>query len=158
LLSAVPAAAASVDEGTPRLQLRVEALAGQPTTLLGTRAGLGVGLGWKLTDQISAVGDAQTRAAPGGGITSFAAGLAATLDITPVEPYIEVAVVTFTNGTALGYSLAARTGVGADFPFARGLAVGAVVRSYIPFDARSGASAVAGVEAAVRLAFTPGAR
>jgi hypothetical protein len=99
-----------------------------------------------------------TRPAPGGGIVSFAAGLQATLDITPIEPYLEVAVVALTNRTALGYSLAARTGAGADWTFAPGLAIGAVVRAYTAFDPTNGDNTPAGFEAGLRFTFTPGAK
>jgi hypothetical protein len=157
-LTAGAAGAASLKEGAPALQLRLEALGGQPTTLLGARAGLGVGFAYKLTDQIAAIADVGTRAAPGGGITSFAAGLSATLDITPIEPYLEVAVVTLTNRTALGYSLATRVGGGADWMFTRGFGVGVVVRTYTAFDPRDNDNTLAGFEAALRFTFTPGAR
>jgi hypothetical protein len=155
LLLALPAPAASLKADVPRLQLRLEALGGQPTSLLGTRAGLGLGAAFRLTDQVSVFADGQTRPAPGGGIHSLAVGLSGTLDITPVEPYIEVAVVTLTNRAALGYSLAARTGAGADLRVARAIALGVVARTYAPFN---GDTALAGFEAALRLSFTPGAR
>lgn len=155
LLLALPAAAASLKEDTPRFQLRLEVLGGEPTSLLGPRAGLGAGAAFLLTDQLSLFADGQSRPAPGGGIHSLALGLSATLDITPVEPYIEVAVAALTNRTALGYSLAARTGAGADLRVARALAVGVVVRTYTPFE---GDTAVAGFEAALRLSFILGAK
>lgn len=158
ILLALPAAAAPLPEGAPQLQLRVEGVFGQPTSLLGARGGAGVGLGWRLTDQISVIGDAAQRAAPGGGIASFAAGLQATLDATPVSPYLELAIVDFTNRAALGYSLATRTGVGADWQFSRRMALGIVVRTYTPFDPDGNNSTLAGLEGAFRLVFTPGAK
>src|SRR5207249_7010916 len=45
LLFAFPAGAAPLRAGTPQLQLRLEGLFGQPTTQLGARGGLGVGVG-----------------------------------------------------------------------------------------------------------------
>jgi hypothetical protein len=158
LLLAFPVAAAPVKEGTPLLQLRVDLSGGQPTTLLGPRPGLGVGFAYKLTDQLSVIADTATRAAPGGGINSFAAGLSATLDITPVAPYLELAVVTLTNRTALGYSLATRTGVGADYMFTPRFGLGVVVRTYAAFDPQNNDNTLAGFEAALRFIFTPGAR
>jgi hypothetical protein len=155
---ALPAAGASLQQGTPPLQLRVEVLGGQPTTLLGVRPGVGLGISYRLTDQLSAFADTHTRAAPGGGITSAAFGMSAMLDITPIEPYLELAVVGLTNRNALGYSLATRFGVGADWPFAPGLAAGMAVRTYTAFDAVNDNTAVAGFEVALRLVFTPGAR
>jgi len=44
LLFAFPAGAAPLRAGTPQLQLRLEGLFGQPTTQLGARGGLGVGV------------------------------------------------------------------------------------------------------------------
>jgi hypothetical protein len=149
--------AAPLKEGTPQLQLRVEAIAGQPTTQLGPRGGAGVGVGYRLTDQVWVVADAQTRAAPGGGVYSLAGGLQATLDMTPIEPYFELALVEFLGNTnALGYSLATRIGLGADYRFAPGCSVGAVVRTYTAFDTND--SALAGFEVALRFSFTPGER
>ena len=158
LLLSLPAAAASLKDGTPALQLRVEAFGGQPTALLGPRGGAGLGFAYKLTDQLSAVADIASRAAPGGGITSFAAGLQATLDITPIEPYLEVAVVTFTNRNALGYSLATRTSGGVDYKLTPRFGVGVVVRTYAAFDPQNNDNTLAGFEAALRFTFTPGAR
>jgi len=156
MLLAFPAVAAPLSPGAPQLQLRLEGIFGQPTNLLPVRGGGGVGLGYRMTDQLWLIGDAAQRAAPGGGIGSLAVGLQATLDALPVAPYLELAIVRLTNSEALGYSLATRVGVGADWPFTRGVALGLVVRTYTPFDGTD--SAVAGIEAAVRLVITPGER
>jgi hypothetical protein len=158
LAAALPSAAAPLKPGTPALELRLEALGGQPTTLLGPRLGAGVGLAYRLTDQLAAVGDVQLRPGPGGGIASFAAGVQGTLDITPVVPYLEVAMAALTNRAALGYSSALRAGAGADYWFSRALAVGVVGRTYTAFDRRAGASGIDGFEASVRFTCTPGAR
>ncbi|MFN2549453.1 MAG: hypothetical protein ABR567_18675 [Myxococcales bacterium] len=157
-LIALPAAAAPLAPGTPQLQLRFEGLFGQPTTLLGARGGGGLGLGWRLTDQLWAIGDAAQRAAPNGGIGSLAVGLQATLDMTPIEPYVELAIVRLTNHDVLGCSLATRTGLGADWVFRKDLALGLVVRTYTPFDPEGDNATLAGLEAALRLVFTPGAK
>ena len=157
LLLAFPAGAAPLREGTPHLQLRLEGLFGQPTTQLGARAGFGLGVGWRLTDQLWIIGDAGQRAAPGGGIGSLAFGLQATLDSTPISPYLEVAMVDLSNRTALGYSLATRTGLGADWMFSRGAGIGIVVRTYTALDPEKDNPTLAGVEAALRLILTPGA-
>jgi len=158
LLLALPAAAAPLPEGTPHLQLRLEGVFGQPTTLLGVRGGGGAGFGWRLTDQLWIIGDAEQRAAPGGGISSLAFGLQATLDATPVAPYLELAVVDLSNRRALGYSLATRTGVGADWQTSKGVALGLVVRTFAAFDPVDGNAALSGLEGIFRLVFTPGAR
>ena len=157
-LVALPAGAASLQPGTPQLQVRFEGLFGQPTNLLGVRGGGGLGVGWRLTDQLWLIGDGAQRAAPGGGIGSLAFGLQATLDMTPVAPYVELAIVDLSNHDVLGYSLATRTGLGADWSFARAWAVGVVVRTYTPFDPETSNVTIAGLEAALRLVFTPGAK
>jgi hypothetical protein len=66
-------------------------------------------------------------------------------------------VVDLTNRKAVGYSLATRTGLGADWMFARGAGIGVVVRTYTAFDPENDKSTLAGVEAAFRLVLTPGA-
>jgi hypothetical protein len=157
LLAVLPPAAAPLRPGSPRLQLRLEALAGEPSTRLPARAGAGIGLGYRVTDQLRAVGDVATRAAPGGGILSAAVGVEATLDATPISPYLELALVDFGNRREVGYTLAARTGLGADWMFSRTMGVGLVVRSYTAFDPEGGSQTPTGLEAAVRLVFTPGA-
>jgi hypothetical protein len=158
VLLARPVAAAPLKEGAPALQLRIDAFGGQPTTLLGPRAGLGAGFAYKLSDQLSVIADAGSRAAPGGGINSFAAGLQGTLDITPIEPYLELAVVTLTNRNALGYSLATRTSGGANYYFTRRFGIGVVVRTYAAFNPQNNDNTLAGFEAALRFVFIPGAR
>jgi hypothetical protein len=153
-----PALAAPLREGTPQLQIRFEGLVGQPTTLLGPRGGGALGIAYRLTDQLWAIGDLGTRAAPGGGAQSIAAGLQATFDMTPIEPYLEVCVVQFTNHEAMGYSLATRIGLGADWRFTRGWRMGLVVRNYSAFDPDGNDEALAGFEVALRFSFTPGER
>ncbi|MGZ6124154.1 MAG: hypothetical protein ACXWLR_04290 [Myxococcales bacterium] len=157
VLVAFPAAAAPLPPGTPHLQLRLEGLFGQPTTNLGVRGGVAAGAAWRMTDQLWVFGDAGQRAAPGGGIGSVALGLQATLDATPISPYLEVAMVDLSNRAALGYSLAARTGVGADWMFSRAAGIGVVVRTYAAFDPVNDNPTVAGLEAAFRLVVNPGA-
>ena len=155
---ALPVAAAPLGKDAPQLQLRLEGLFGQPTTLLGVRGGGGVGLGYRMTDQLWLIADAAERPAPHGGITSVAAGLQATLDATPVAPYLELAIVRLSNRAALGYSLATRTGLGADWAISPAMALGLVIRTYTPFDPEGNNATLAGLEAVVRLVLTPGAK
>jgi hypothetical protein len=155
-LLAAPAGAAPLREGEPRLQLRLEGLFGQPTTRLGVRGGGAAGIAWRLTDQLWMFADGGQRAAPGGGIASVAAGVQGTLDATPIAPYLELAVVDFSNRKAMGYSLATRIGLGADWMFARGAGIGVVVRSYTALDPENDYPTVASLEAAFRLVLTPG--
>ena len=158
LAVALPAAAAPLPADAPRVTTRLEGIFGQPSTLYGVRGGGGAGLGFRLTDQLWIVSDVEARGAPGGGITSLAFGLQATLDATPVSPYLELSVVDLSNRKALGYSLATRTGLGADWQFSAKAAVGLVVRTYAAFDPEDGNSALSGLEAVLRLVFTPGAK
>jgi hypothetical protein len=156
-LLALPAAAAPLQPGAPHLQLRLEGLFGQPTTQLGVRGGAALGAGWRMTDQLWIVGDAGQRAAPGGGIGSLAFGIHATLDATPISPYVELAMVDVSNRRVTGYSLAARTALGADWMFSRGAGIGLVVRTYTALDPENDNPTLAGLEAAFRLVLTPGA-
>jgi hypothetical protein len=158
VLCAASAAAGPFSPGAPRLDLRLQGIFGQPTTLLGPRGGVGVGIGYRIADQVTLVADAGQRAGPGGGIGSIAAGLQATLDATPISPYLEVAMSGLRHKTTLGYSLATRTGLGADYALSRSLAVGIVVWTYAALDPNGDNSTLAGLEGAVRLVFTPGAR
>lgn len=157
LLFAFPAIAAPLPAAAPRLQLRLEALAGEPSKILGVRGGGGLGLGYRLTDQLAVVADTSRMAAPGGGVSSLAFGLQATLDATPIAPYLEIAVVDFTRRSALGYSLATRTAAGADWQATRAVAFGVAVRTYAAFDPENGNDTLAGLEGLVRLVLTPGA-
>lgn len=160
-VAALPLRAASLRPGTPALSLRLEGIFGQPTGLLGVRGGGGIGLGYRLGDQLALIADAAQRAGPGGGIGSLALGIEATLDSTPISPYIEVAMTDLTPQKSLGYSLATRTGLGADYRLARSWAVGLVVRSLFALDARSdrlgNLVTTGGTEAALRIIFIPGA-
>ena len=155
---ALPVAAAPLGRDAPQLQIRLDGIFGQPTTLLGVRGGGGVGLGYRMTDQLWLIADAAGRPAPRGGIASVAAGLQATLDATPIAPFLELAIVQLSNRAALGYSLATRTGLGADWAFSRAMALGLVVRTYTPFDPVDSNATLAGLEAVVRLVLTPGAK
>jgi hypothetical protein len=157
LLLAFPAIAAPLRPGDPVLQIRLEGLFGQPTTQLGARGGAALGAGWRMTDQLWLIADAGQRAAPGGGIGSLAFGIQATLDATPISPYVELAVVDLSNRRAVGYSLATRAALGADWMFSRGAGIGLVVRTYTALDPENDNPTLAGLEAAFRLVLTPGA-
>ena len=133
-LAALPLRAASLRPGLPALSLRLEGIFGQPTGLLGVRGG--------------------------GGIGSLAFGIQATLDATPVSPYIEFAVVDLTPQKTLGYSIATRTGLGADYHLSRSWLIGLVVRTLIAVNADSDLSrnlvTTGGTEAALRFTYLPG--
>ncbi len=159
-LAALPLRAAPLRSGLPALSLRLEGIFGQPTGLLGVRGGGGIGVGYRLSDQLAIIADAAQRAGPGGGIGSLAFGIQATLDATPVSPYIEFAVVDLTPQKTLGYSLATRTGLGADYHLSRSWLIGLVVRTLIAVNADSDLSrnlvTTGGTEAALRFTYLPG--
>ena len=161
-LLASPVQAARQRPGPPALSVRLEGLFGQPTGLLGVRGGGAIGLGYRLTDQLALVGDAAQRAGPGGGIRSLALGIQATLDATPIAPYIELCVVNLGPQDTLGYSLATRTGLGADYHLTGAWATGLVLRTLIALDPvtdrRGNLVTSGGTEVALRFTFTPGAR
>ena len=150
--------AAPLERGTPLFSLRMEGLVGQPTTRLSARAGGALGVAVRLTDQLAAIGDVGTRAAPRGPLTTIALGLSATIDATPVAPFVELSVVQIGPRGTAAYSLATRTAFGADWSFARGLAIGLVVRQFLAFDPVVDGDAPGGTEAAIRFVYTPGGK
>lgn len=158
LLSAGAALAGPVKPGEPRLSLRLEALAGQPTTLLPMRAGGALGVGYRMTDQVWLVADVGQRAAPGGGLTTAGGGLQAFLDLTPVAPFLELSILGVLPRSTAAYSVAARTGFGADWQIARSFSLGAVVRQFIALDPVIKGATPGGTEAALRFVYAPGGR
>jgi len=154
--------AAPLRPGSPVFSLRLEGAFGQPTTLLPVRGGVAFGAGYQLTDQLSVIGDLGQRVAPGGGIGSLALGLAATLDSTPVSPFIELAVVEIGPRETVGYSLATRTGAGVDWHVTTAWALGVVLRTLVAMDPvtdkYNNALTTGGTEACLRLVYTPGAK
>jgi hypothetical protein len=161
-LIALPLSAAPLPSGEPAFSLRLEGMFGQPTTLLGARGGVGIGAGYRLSDQLSLIADVAQRAAPRGGVSSVAVGLQATLDMTPVVPYLELAVVDAGPRETLGYSLATRTGLGVDWFASSRFAVGLSVRTFTALDAITNVHNVSitggGTEAALRLVYFPGGK
>lgn len=157
LFLALPAAAAPLPEGAPRLSLRLDAICGWPSTRRGIRAGGGFGVGYRVSDQVAIVADLSRLAALGGGVGSAAEGLQATLDSTPLAPYLELAMVELTNRNTVGYSLAMRASAGADWQLTRAAAFGLVVRTFVAFDPEPRTESPAGVVAVLRLVLTPGA-
>jgi hypothetical protein len=61
------------------------------------------------------------------------------------------------NRPSLGYSLAARLGLGADWMFSRATGIGIVVRTYTALNLANDSATPAGVEGAFRLVLVPGA-
>jgi hypothetical protein len=157
LILACPAALAGpIPPEAPRFAVRLEGLFGQPTTNLGARGGGGFGLSYRITDQLWISGDAAQNAAPRGGLTAVAAGLVGVLDMTPIAPFVELSIVTVGPRDTAGYTVAARTGFGADWQVARKLLVGLVVRQSFAVDPVVDGASPGGTQAAFRLVFLPG--
>jgi len=158
--------AAPLRPGDAALSVRVETAYVQPDGDSSARGGgAGVSLGYRLTDQLSAVAGASRSLlwvlpAAGGPrqsqpLTMASAGVEALLDATPIAPFLEFCVVRLLPESAAGYSLATRTSVGADWRISAPFAVGLAVRTLTPLDG-SGVSALGGLEIALRFTWLPG--
>jgi len=127
--------------------------------------GAGFSLGYRLTDQLSAVGGASASllwsTPPDGGprerhrLTMLSAGLEALLDATPIAPFLDLSLVRLLPGSAAGYSLATRVSLGADWRFAAPFALGLAFRNLTPLDNSGAVSGLGGAEVALRLTWLP---
>ena len=161
--------AAPLRPGDAALSVRLETAYLQPDNDSSSRGGgAGLSLGYRLTDQLSATGGASASllwSLPAAGgprnrqrLTMVFAGLEALLDVTPIAPFLELCMVRLLPESAAGYSLAARTSLGADWLFAERFALGLSVRTLTPLDTAGGVTALAGTEIALRFIWTPGGR
>jgi len=144
----------------PPLWLVVEALYAAPGGESSRGPGAGARLGYRITDQVSTAIGFSSLFARGGLVTALAAGFEATLDATPVAPFIELSLVRTDPPERVGFSLAQRSGFGFDWRFARGLSLGLVVRYFAALDATDApvaASSMNGIEFGLRLLAVPGA-
>ena len=157
---------AALRPGDAPVSVRLETAYVQPDVDASTRgAGAGASVAYRLNDQFSAVAGASESLLwvppPSGGpretrhLTMAFLGLEALIDATPIEPYLELCLVRLVPRTA-GYSVAARTAIGADWRLARLIAIGLAVRSFTPLNAPGGITSVAGTEVAFRLTWIPG--
>jgi hypothetical protein len=161
--------AAPLRPGDPALSVRLETAYLQPDGDSSSRGGgAGLSLGYRLTDQLKAVGGASASllwSVPAGGgprqrqrLAMISAGLEALLDATPVAPFLELSVVRLLPEAAAGYSLATRTSLGADWLFAAPFALGLAVRQLTPLDGPGSVTALSGTEIALRFTWTPASR
>jgi hypothetical protein len=159
--------AAPLPPGEARMSVRLETAYLQPEGDASSRGGgAGLSIGYRLTDQLSAVGGASASLlwslpADGGPrqrqrLTMISAGLEALLDSTPIAPFLELCLVWLLPESAAGYSLATRTSLGADWRIAAPFALGLAARTLTPLD--SGGVSSLGVEIALRFVWTPGQR
>ena len=157
-LAALPAFGAPLKPSQPPVWVAVEGIFGQPGADLSRGGGGGLRLGYRITDQISVAGGFSTLLAHGKPVTMAAAGLEATLDSTPIAPFLELSILRADPVSRTDFTLAQRTGFGADYLVGRGVAIGAVVRYVTPLDSGGNLAAapVAGLEIGLRLVFTPG--
>jgi hypothetical protein len=156
--------AAPVEPGSPALSVRLETTYLQPANDATRGAGAQLALGWKLTDQLSVIGGAGQAllTAPSvrgtEGLSMAFGGLEGLLDATPIAPFLELCVVKIWPQSVAGYSLAARTALGADWRFSRSFSLGLAVRTLSPLDGTTGLTAIGGTEIAARLIWVPGAK
>ena len=159
--------AASPRPGDAALSVRLETAYLQPAVDAARRGGgAGLSLAYRLTDQIAVVGGASASllwspAGAGGAqkaqpLTMGSAGLEGLIDATPIAPFLELCVVRLLPENAAGYSLAARTSVGADWLLSAAFALGLAVRTLTPLDGPGGVNAP-GLEVALRFTWTPAA-
>jgi hypothetical protein len=156
---ALPAKAEPLRPGLPPLWLTLEGLFAQPGGDASRGPGAGVGLGYRLADQLAGTASFSTLFAPKGPVTSLAAGFEALLDTTPIAPFLELSLLRVNPVERTGFTVAVRTGFGADLQVARGLSIGAVVRYVTPLDTEIPvtASGFSGLEFGLRFVIAPAA-
>ena len=129
------ASAAPLRPSDPALSFVLEGLYGVPGAEASRGAGAGLRVGYRVNDQVQTAAGFSTTLAHGKPVTLLAAGFEAVLDLTPIAPFLELSVVRADPADRVGYSLATRTGFGADYRFSKSMAVGAVLRYFTPLDA-----------------------
>ena len=157
LLVGGSASAAPLRPGEPPVWVAVEALLGEPGAVGSRGGGAGLRIGYRLNDQLSTAAGFATLFTRGGPVTLLAAGIEATLDATPIAPFLELSVLRADPVGRTGFTLAQRSGFGADFKIKPGVALGAVVRYVTPLDAEGAllTTGLAGLEFGLRFVFTP---
>jgi hypothetical protein len=157
LSAAGPSGGAPLPQSAPQLGVELEAQYGQPGDQRSRGFGLGLGVAWRMTDQLSALGAVTELVTRAGPVSTLGFGLRALLDATPLAPFLELEVVALGPGEITGYHLATRLGAGADWRVTPALALGLAVRTLTPVDPTAlSAAPSAGIEIALRLIVTPG--
>ena len=159
LLAAAGTRASPMRAGTQPIWLVLEGLYAAPGGEPSRGGGAGVRAGYRVTDQVSAALGFETLFARGGPVTGISAGFEAMLDSTPIAPFLELSLVRADPFSRAGFSLAQRSGFGADWKLSPAFAVGAVVRYFAPLDAAGplAGTGIAGIEFGLRIVLVPGA-
>ena len=152
LLGAAAPAAASA--APPRLQVALEALFLQPAGSATRGFGGGVQLAYRLTDRLSLAADAGELVSRAGSFHSFAGGLRAVLDATPVAPFVGLSLAPLGPRPVAGMGAAARFSVGAEWNVAALFSLGLELRALTPLGEGSSASPWSG-GVALRMVFLP---
>jgi hypothetical protein len=139
----------------PALSVALLGIVSQPFDLRSRGAGVGAAVGYRLTDQISVTADAARLFARGGQFSTFAAGLQAVLDSTPISPYLALSLVKLAPAAITGTGFAARTAIGAQVRLTRSLSLGLEARAFTPLSDRSGSAPASGGELALRVVLFP---
>ena len=108
---------------------------------------------YRFTDQLAATGAVSTLVSRGGPFSTLGAGIRGVIDITPIQPFLDVQIVVLGPEDATHYTLATRLGGGADYVVAQGLSLGLAVRTLTPVNGT--ASVSQGIEVSFRLVLTP---
>ena len=153
-----PARAAPLRPADPRLFLVLEGIYAVPGGEPSRGGGAGLRLGYRVNDQVRFAGGLSSLLSHGQPVTLLSAGFEAVLDATPIAPFLEVSFVRADPVGRVGYSLATRSGFGADWRLSKSLALGAVVRYFTPLDADGplAGSAANQYEFALRFVVVPG--
>jgi hypothetical protein len=153
--TAARAAPAAPPGPPPALSVALLGIASQPFDLRSRGVGAGAAVGYRLTDQLGLTADAARLFARGGQFSTFAAGLRAVLDSTPISPYLAFSLVKLAPEAITGSGFAARTAVGAEVPLTRSLSLGLEARALTPLSDRSGSAPASGGELALRVVLFP---
>ncbi len=156
LLSAMAGSAVAAQ---PPVWVVLEGLYAAPGGDSSRGAGAGFRAGYRVTDQLSAAAGFETLFARGGPVLGGAAGFEAMLDSTPIAPFLEFSLIRAGPASRAGFTLAQRTGFGADWKLSPSFAVGAVVRYFTALDPQGtlGSTGLSGLEFGLRLVLVPAA-
>jgi len=153
--SGAAAPAAPNDPAAPALSVALLGVVSQPGDVRSRGAGVGAAVGYRLTDQLGLTADAARVFARAGPFSTFAAGLQAVLDSTPISPYLALSMVKLAPEAITGSGLAARTAAGAEVRLTRALSLGLEARVLTPLSSSSGSPLASGAELVVRMVLFP---